>query len=87
MGDAAVSQFVSVTGSTEEAAHFFLESAGGDVAAAIDQYFATGGQMDTPAAPDEGAEGGGAPQGYSYEAPPSPGERRASADPAVLLCW
>ena len=39
-------QFLQVTGASEEAAHFFLESTNGDVAAAIDQYFASGGQFD-----------------------------------------
>lgn len=40
----ALSQFVSVTGATPDAAKFFLESANGDVAAAVDQYFTAGGQ-------------------------------------------
>ena len=40
----ALSQFVGVTGATPDAAKFFLESANGDVAAAIDQYFTSGGQ-------------------------------------------
>ncbi len=44
MDSEALSQFVSVTGATPESAQFFLESSNGDVAAAIDQYFNSGGQ-------------------------------------------
>ncbi|KAL3141421.1 hypothetical protein ABBQ32_004990 [Trebouxia sp. C0010 RCD-2024] len=44
MDSEAVSQFVGVTGATPDAAQFFLESANGDMAAAIDQYFTSGGQ-------------------------------------------
>ena len=44
MDSEALSQFVSVTGATPDAAQFFLESSNGDVAAAIDQYFTSGGQ-------------------------------------------
>ncbi len=44
MDSEALSQFVSLTNSTPDAAKFFLESANGDVEAAIDQYFASGGQ-------------------------------------------
>ena len=44
MDSEALSQFVSVTGATPDAAQFFLESSSGDVAAAIDQYFTSGGQ-------------------------------------------
>lgn len=44
MDSEALSQFVSLTDSTPEAAKFFLESANGNVEAAIDQYFASGGQ-------------------------------------------
>lgn len=83
MGDAAVSQFIGVTGASEEAAHFFLESAVGDVAAAIDQCFATGGQMDDPAAAAEAAEGGGAHQ--AQEAPP--GTPHAPVDPGSCRMW
>ncbi len=44
MDSEALSQFVSLTDSTPDAAKFFLESANGNVEAAIDQYFASGGQ-------------------------------------------
>lgn len=44
MDSEALSQFVSITGATPEAAQFFLESSNGDVAAAMDQYFTSGGQ-------------------------------------------
>ena len=44
MHSEALNQFVSVTGATPDAAQFFLDSSNGDVAAAIDQYFTTGGQ-------------------------------------------
>lgn len=44
MDSEALSQFVSLTNSTPDAAKFFLESANGNVEAAIDQYFASGGQ-------------------------------------------
>ncbi|DBA76970.1 hypothetical protein WJX77_003686 [Trebouxia sp. C0004] len=44
MDSEALSQFVSLTSSTPDAAKFFLESANGNVEAAIDQYFASGGQ-------------------------------------------
>jgi UBX domain-containing protein 1 len=44
MDSEALSQFVSLTNSTPDAAKFFLESANGDVEAAIDQYYASGGQ-------------------------------------------
>ena len=45
MGDAQLQQFLAVTDAPEAAARFFLESSGGDVAAAVDAYFATGGQL------------------------------------------
>lgn len=44
MDPEAVSQFVCVTGANPDAAQFFLESSNGDIAAAIDQYFTSGGQ-------------------------------------------
>ena len=44
MDSEAMSQFVAVTGAAPDAAHFFLESANGNVEAAIDQYFTSGGQ-------------------------------------------
>ena len=58
MGDvnAAVAQFMDVTGASREAAKFFLDSSGGVVDAAVDQFFATGGrlnQADAPAGDDD----------------------------------
>ena len=44
MDSEALSQFINVTGATADAAKFFLESANGDVGAAVDQYFTSGGQ-------------------------------------------
>ena len=44
MDSEALSQFVSLTNATPDAATFFLESANGNVEAAIDHYFASGGQ-------------------------------------------
>ena len=44
MDSEALNQFVGVTGANPDAAKFFLESANGDVAAAIDQYFTAGGE-------------------------------------------
>jgi len=43
MADAGVEQFTSVTGASKEQAAFYLESAGGNVEAAIDSFFNTGG--------------------------------------------
>ena len=43
MADDAVDQFTSVTGASREQATFYLESAGGNVEAAIDSFFNTGG--------------------------------------------
>lgn len=69
-------QFLQVTGASEEAARFLLESAGGDVAAAIDQYFATGGQFDLAQA-NEAAAGSAADTELHTPAggaPPAAGE-------------
>ncbi len=41
----SIAQFMDVTGASEEAAKFFLESSGGVVDQAVDQYFATGGDF------------------------------------------
>ena len=73
MDGEAVNQFLQVTGATDKAAHFFLESAGGNVAAAIDHYFSTGGQMD-PVIADEAVRG-------AAEAQPMP------QAPAGELTW
>lgn len=69
MDGEAVNQFLQVTGATDKAAHFFLESAGGNVAAAVDHYFSTGGQMD-PVVADEAVRGAADPQ----QMPQAPGE-------------
>ncbi|EIE21930.1 SEP-domain-containing protein [Coccomyxa subellipsoidea C-169] len=53
---ASIAQFTDVTGASQEAAKFFLDSSEGVVDAAIDQYFATGGEMFAPAAPEEAME-------------------------------
>jgi hypothetical protein len=49
----SIAQFMDVTGASQEAAKFFLDSSGGVVDAAIDQYFATGGEFTPEAAPEE----------------------------------
>ena len=55
--EAAVAQFTEVTGASKEAAKFFLDSSGGELGAAIEQFFATGGEFeaggDAPAMEDE----------------------------------
>ena len=43
MADDGVEQFTSVTGASKEQAAFYLDSAGGNVEAAIDSFFNTGG--------------------------------------------
>lgn len=49
MDDSAkLAQFIDVTGASQEAAKFFLESSGGQVDTAVDQYFATGGAFEAP---------------------------------------
>ncbi|CAL8471559.1 g11101 [Coccomyxa elongata] len=49
----SVAQFMDVTGASQEAAKFFLESSGGVVDAAVDQFFATGGEFSAVGAPEE----------------------------------
>lgn len=49
----SVAQFMDVTGASQEAAKFFLESSGGVVDAAVDQFFATGGEFSAAGAPEE----------------------------------
>jgi hypothetical protein len=48
-----IEQFMDVTGASQEAAKFFLDSSGGQVDTAIDQYFATGGEFEAPSAAEE----------------------------------
>ena len=61
MDQDAIDQFVAVTGSNPDTAQFFLESSQHDVAAAIDQFFSAGGQVQAeesvPAEPSRGAAG------------------------------
>ena len=38
--DDAVAQFIGITGASQEEAAFYLESSHGDVAGAVDQFFA-----------------------------------------------
>lgn len=45
MDQDAIDQFVNVTGSNPSTAKFYIESSKNDVAAAIDQYFSSGGQV------------------------------------------
>lgn len=51
--DEQVSNFVAVTGASAETASFFLDSAGGDLSGAIDQYYASGGNAGGDAATAE----------------------------------
>jgi hypothetical protein len=51
--EAALAQFMDVTGASKEAAKFFLDSSGGVVDAAVDQFFATGGEFQAPEAAAE----------------------------------
>lgn len=59
---AAIAQFIDVTGASKEAAAFFLDSSGGDVDAAVDQFFATGGEFE--------AAGDGVEEEDELEPPP-----------------
>ena len=51
----SIAQFMDVTGASQEAARFFLESSGGVVDAAVDQFFATGGDFSAVGAPEQEA--------------------------------
>lgn len=62
--DELVSQFVAVTGAKPETAAFFLESAGGaagDLQAAVDQYYTSGGNVPADGGGDAGAGGNAGP--------------------------
>ena len=50
---AKIEQFVAVTGVTEDAAKFYLDSSSGDVETAINQFYATGGVQEAPEASAE----------------------------------
>ena len=45
-----IASFRELTGAAPEAAKFFLDAANGDLEMAVDQYFASGGQMPQQAA-------------------------------------
>ena len=69
--DAAVAQFMSVTGATEEDAVFYLGSAGGNVETAVDSFFSTGvGEAVAEADDDMGAD---------MDAEPAPAQSAPSA--------
>lgn len=72
--DEQVSNFVAVTGASAETASFFLDSAGGDLSGAIDQYYASGGN----------AAGAGGPVEQPSAVPTSlAGAGGAGTDPAA----
>ncbi len=50
---AKIEQFVAVTGVSEDAAKFYLDSSSGDVETAINQFYATGGVQEVPEASAE----------------------------------
>ena len=50
---AKIEQFVAVTGVSEDAAKFYLDSSSGDVETAINQFYATGGVQEAPEASAE----------------------------------
>jgi hypothetical protein len=56
-----LAQFMDVTGASQDAAKFFLDSAGGQVDTAVDQFFATGGTFEAQGAAE------------AVEAPPATG--------------
>ena len=50
-----IAQFVAVTGVSEDAAKFYLDSSSGDLETAVNQFFATGGLQEAPEATEEDA--------------------------------
>eukprot|EP00887_Chlorella_sp_A99_P006342 scaffold3.g6342.t1 len=58
----AVAQFVSITSATESTARFYLESSGGNLEAAVDAFFSSGGAQAPTAAP-QAAPAAAAPAG------------------------
>ena len=48
-----IAQFVAVTGVSEDAAKFYLDSSSGDLETAVNQFFATGGLQEVPEATEE----------------------------------
>lgn len=97
MDSDAIDQFVSVTGSNPDTAKFFIESSNNDVAAAIEQYFSAGGQVQAeepvPAASSQPAATGAsaitpASTGPKPSAPavakPMSGQAKGDQPPLVL---
>ena len=80
MDQSAIEQFVNITGSNPSTANFFLESSKNDVAAAIEQYFASGGQV--PAEESVPAESSRPGAALASSIPPASTGRQDSA-PAV----
>ena len=52
---AKIEQFIAVTGVSEDQAKFYLDSSSGDLETAVEQFYATGGAQDVPAASDDEA--------------------------------
>ena len=48
-----IARFVAVTGVSEDAAKFYLDSSSGDLETAVNQFFATGGLQEAPEATEE----------------------------------
>lgn len=76
--DAAVAQFMSVTGASKEDAAFYLGSAGGSVETAVDSFFSTGGGEGVAEA-DEDME-------PEPEPAPAPSAPSAPASGAISAC-
>ena len=72
--DAAVAQFMSVTGATEEDAAFYLGSAEGNVETAVDSFFSTGGGEAVAEADDD----------MDAEPAPAPSAPSATASGAAI---
>ena len=75
-------QFTSVTGASKEQAAFYLESAGGNVEAAIDSFFNTGGADTHEAAGEDSLMDDEGPSDANLASVPSTG---AIVTLAVLL--
>ncbi len=56
MDDPSVAQFVALTGASPETAAFFLESTNNNIEAAVDSFFASGGQAGPPPSASAPAE-------------------------------
>ncbi|GAA5906370.1 hypothetical protein JCM6882_002711 [Rhodosporidiobolus microsporus] len=81
--DDAVARFVDITATSPSQAQFYLDSAGGDLDAAIAQFFESGGNDDAAAAelPGGGPASAGAPQALGQPAPaaPAPAHQQSGA--------